>query len=34
MYSQVMYCLDRVPDLVKKKPELRTIAAKVTLLVL
>jgi hypothetical protein len=22
MYSQVVYCLDRVPDLVKAKPEL------------
>jgi phosphoserine phosphatase len=25
MYSQVMYCLDRVPDLVKRKPELKKI---------
>jgi phosphoserine phosphatase len=25
MYSQVIYCLDRVPDLVKKKPELRKV---------
>jgi phosphoserine phosphatase len=25
MYSQVIYCLDRVPDLVKKKPELKKV---------
>jgi phosphoglycolate phosphatase-like HAD superfamily hydrolase len=25
MYSQVIYCLDRVPDLTKKKPELRKV---------
>jgi phosphoglycolate phosphatase-like HAD superfamily hydrolase len=25
MYSQVIYCLDRVPELVKKKPELRKV---------
>src|SRR5262245_28239752 len=25
IYSQVIYCLDRVPDLVKKKPELRKV---------
>src|SRR3954471_12091800 len=25
MYAQVMYCLDKVPDLVKKKPELANV---------
>src|SRR5437588_3427169 len=25
MYTQVMYCLDRVPALVEKKPELKTV---------
>ena len=26
MYTQVMYCLERVPDLVKAKPELANVA--------
>ena len=26
MYSQVVYCLDRVPDLVKAKPELADVS--------
>ena len=25
MYSQVIYCLDRVPELVKEKPELKDV---------
>jgi hypothetical protein len=25
MYTQVMYCLERVPSLVEKKPELKNI---------
>ena len=32
MYTQVMYCLERVPDLVKAKPELAKVAPFSTVL--